>query len=223
MNSIGNDVVALAHIQPERTCQHRFYNKILSPAEHQLYYALPAGSLLFEHYVWLLWSAKESAYKFLKRQQPHLVFSPTRFIIQNLSATLLPGEYSGTVSYQSTRLPFCSILTSGYIHTVVSTNLPLVTYRVSKVDTNSYDVQSAAVRTLTLKHLAALMPSQALNITKHITGYPEVRKGNQIADIPLSLSHHGNFIAYAFQFNTMGSAGNFVTAKTLYSPSVYGL
>jgi phosphopantetheine--protein transferase-like protein len=76
MISIGNDIVDLSAIDKHRTQQKAFYSKILSDKEQQLYSR--SSQLPFEIYVWLLWSAKESVYKFAKRLDPELVFSPAR-------------------------------------------------------------------------------------------------------------------------------------------------
>lgn len=75
MISIGNDIVDLSAIDKHRTQQKAFYSKILSDKEQHLY---SRSQLPFEIYVWLLWSAKESVYKFAKRLNPELVFSPAR-------------------------------------------------------------------------------------------------------------------------------------------------
>ena len=83
MISIGNDIVDLTAIDKHRTQQKAFYSKILSDKEQQLYSR--SSQLPFEIYVWLLWSAKESVYKFAKRLNPELVFSPARIEIQQLS------------------------------------------------------------------------------------------------------------------------------------------
>jgi phosphopantetheinyl transferase (holo-ACP synthase) len=79
MISIGNDIVDLSAIDKHRTQQKAFYSKILSDKEQQLYSR--SSQIPFEIYVWLLWSAKESVYKFAKRLNPELVFSPARIEI----------------------------------------------------------------------------------------------------------------------------------------------
>jgi phosphopantetheine--protein transferase-like protein len=90
MISIGNDIVDLAAIDKQRTQQKAFYSKILSDTEQQLYSRYP--QLPFEIYVWLLWSAKESVYKFAKRLNPELVFSPVRIEVD--SEPILEPEFS---------------------------------------------------------------------------------------------------------------------------------
>jgi phosphopantetheine--protein transferase-like protein len=81
MISIGNDIVDLTAIDKNRTQQKAFYSKILSDTEQQLYSR--SSQIPFEIYVWLLWSAKESVYKFAKRLDPELVFSPARIEISS--------------------------------------------------------------------------------------------------------------------------------------------
>ncbi|HEX9512891.1 MAG TPA: 4'-phosphopantetheinyl transferase superfamily protein [Puia sp.] len=82
MSSTGNDIVALAAIDKQRTHHSRFYSKILSDAERALFDRLQPVEMPFENFVWLLWSVKESVYKYLKRTEPGLVFSPIKIGIQ---------------------------------------------------------------------------------------------------------------------------------------------
>src|SRR5476651_714407 len=100
MSSIGNDIIALKTIDVPRTQNPRFYSKILSPAE-QLLYQSCCPTLHFHHFVWLLWSIKESAYKCLQRLQPELVFSPVKIEISHLdvakkSPLFFPGIVENT-------------------------------------------------------------------------------------------------------------------------------
>ena len=64
MISAGNDIAALAKVNKERIPQPRFYSKILSDSERALYHQPQLTILPFENYVWLLWSVKESVYKY---------------------------------------------------------------------------------------------------------------------------------------------------------------
>src|ERR1700740_2467205 len=84
MISAGNDVVSLAAIDITRTNQHKFYSKILSDSEIPLYNEFSLAQIPFEHFVWLLWSIKESAYKFLQRNNPGLIFTPVKFVVNDL-------------------------------------------------------------------------------------------------------------------------------------------
>src|ERR1700760_4400635 len=82
--STGNDIVALQATRPEKTNLPRFYSRILTVAEQELYYRLDRPGLAFDHHTWLCWSIKESAYKFNKRNSPDLVFSPLKITISEL-------------------------------------------------------------------------------------------------------------------------------------------
>jgi hypothetical protein len=82
--STGNDIVALAATDKERTGQLRFYSRILSAGEQALYGQPALAGITFETYLWLLWSVKESIYKYKKRTFPGLVFSPTKITLIRL-------------------------------------------------------------------------------------------------------------------------------------------
>lgn len=96
MTGIGNDIVALKTIDSLRTQSPRFYTKILASSEQQLYHE-QLNALPFEHFVWLLWSIKESAYKCLQRYQPQLVFSPVKITLTQLIPPSVKINQSGEI------------------------------------------------------------------------------------------------------------------------------
>lgn len=217
MNSIGNDIVDLNFIDKQRTCDSRFYSKILSPAEQELYRRPQAAQIPFEVYVWLLWSAKEAAYKFLKRHQPELVFSPVRIVVQELenqahSLPVLPDVSEVTdftdcsainlkLSYQGKGLDSRSIITSEYIATFISDDFERTYWGIKKIDDSDPDNQSAQVRLLARQHLQRLFTSREIRIEKSFAGIPIIYWGINEMPIPLSFSHHGLYISYAFSLS----------------------
>ena len=72
MISAGNDIVSLTATNVTRTKSPEFYSKIISPAEKALFDTLDQEVLPFHRFVWLLWSVKESAFKYLHRLDPIL-------------------------------------------------------------------------------------------------------------------------------------------------------
>ncbi|GAB2695893.1 hypothetical protein GCM10027037_19650 [Mucilaginibacter koreensis] len=200
MNSIGNDVVALAGINPERTRQYRFYSKILSVNEQDAYPALQ-HSLPFEHYVWLLWSVKESAYKFFKRLQPDLVFSPTKLIVEDVSCPTT-GKYQGRVTCNGLFIYFNADYTNDYIHSIVGIDATFkyIHAYVNQIAQSDYSSQSAAVRQFALQKLATLWPDAEISFRQHDIGYPEVLIDQKTIMLPLSFSHDGRYTAYAFNY-----------------------
>jgi phosphopantetheinyl transferase (holo-ACP synthase) len=100
MTSIGNDIIALKTIDISRTRSFRFYSKILSVSEQQLYQE-QFTAIPFELFVWLLWSVKESVYKCLQRHQPNLIFSPVkielkRLIVPAVQSSSFHGQLANT-------------------------------------------------------------------------------------------------------------------------------
>lgn len=92
--STGNDIIALKTINKQRTNHFNFFSKILSPAEQTLYYRQELADMPFDTYVWLLWSIKESVYKYAKRTAPSLVFAPTKIDIRQIDPPLYPRPHA---------------------------------------------------------------------------------------------------------------------------------
>jgi phosphopantetheinyl transferase (holo-ACP synthase) len=215
MKSAGNDIVALGLVDKQRTIQPRFYSKILALTEQELYQQPEINKLPFVNYVWLLWSVKESVYKFLKRNEPGLVFSPTNIIVSNIAlpkSLAIESEdvqwessdnsedlFSGEVNYGPHTLYFRSKINTSWIATVVNDNKSFddVCWGVKSIDDAGYKQQSTAARLALLNKLSLLFPGE-LRIEKSPVGYPVVLNDAELLPIPASLAHDGCFVAYSF-------------------------
>ncbi len=202
MNSAGNDVVALGNINAERTVQHRFYSKFSTPAEQEIYSGSAlSAALSFGQFIWLLWSAKEAAYKYWKRLYPQLTFAPVKFTVNNVSIELSKAQpaYTGRVKFQDEYLYFQSSVTGHYIHTVVDAkeHFSFTHWGILKIEYHHYEAQSAAARLFALRKLSSLLKLTGLKVIRHPLGYPELWLNNEALPVPLSLSHDGFFTAFS--------------------------
>ena len=218
MTSAGNDVVSLAAIDITRTNQHKFYSKILSDSEIPLYNEFSLTQIPFEVFVWLLWSIKESAYKFLQRDNPELLFTPVKFVVTEvfipiglrLESLALPlskgGGFRNTLAIKSTvqfaerTLHSCSLLYDELIHTVVNHSIDFdgVYWGVKKIEGDDNALQSAEVRSFLLERLTKLYDDGDFNVDKNSYGCPVVLNRDINITMPVSFSHHGCFVGYSF-------------------------
>ena len=218
MRSTGNDIIGLKSIDPHLTIQQRFYSKILSFSELELYYRKASETIPFENFIWLLWSVKESVYKYQKRNFPDLVFSPGKILIQTID---FPEEYPvtefGTIQHESNsfcegefyRCKVCigtevfysrSKVHNELIYTVVndSEKFENIWWGIKFIDDADYVSQSSEVRSFVLNKLSSFFPSADLQIEKRQVGYPVLLKAKKELDLPISFTHHDHFIAYSF-------------------------
>lgn len=224
MISIGNDIVDLNAIDKHRTQQKVFYSKILSETEQQLF----SRTTLPPHvFVWLLWSAKESVYKFVKRLNPGLVFSPVRIeiILQSeftevknshhsiyeanhlTTGQVLNSENSGSktinfeAAHQAQTFYLQSCITADFIATLAleSPKTEHIYKGIKHIEQSDHKSQSAAVRACALERLNEVYPDQHnFSIKKSPAGYPVILKGVEETNIKATFAHHGNYVAYAF-------------------------
>ncbi len=212
MISTGNDIVALKAINVARTTQPNFYQKIISVSEEALFDQL-SDRIPLEHFVWLLWSVKESAYKYLQRITPDLVFSPTRTVIDHLELpsinTVVKLEgcgfadepvYKGIVTIADEKLYFRSIISDDFIFSVVSgsNDFENTCWGIGSIDSTEPDEQSKAVRILLKNKLKILFPNEDLQISKSLHSYPVIIKDEMEFSIVVSLAHHDHYVAYSF-------------------------
>ena len=216
MKSTGNDIVALNAIDIQRTILPAFYSKFVTADESELYNKGLRDVAPFHSFIWLLWSVKESVYKYLKRSQPGLIFPPAKIIIEHIVTphTPLPGitagvwendstaeeHYTGKAIFQSHTLYFSSKITAGYVASVVagSSDLNGVYWGIKSIKATDQESQSREVRAFATEKLKTVLNSNDLLIKNDTDGCPILFSGDQPVDIPISLAHHHNFIAYSF-------------------------
>jgi phosphopantetheinyl transferase (holo-ACP synthase) len=219
MTSTGNDIVSLATIDAARTKQYKFYSKIISGAEKALYNEPGFEAIPFELFVWLLWSIKESAYKFLKRIDPELIFTPVKFEVKQIN---IPPQFKlvdfaldeaegtgfddrlvlqGILSIGVNTLYSRSLLYNEAIITVVNDTdgFDDVFWGIKKISGSDNDIQSSEVRRILFDRLRRVMDLEELTIIKNEKGVPVLLAGEKEMAIPVSLSHHDHMIAYSFQ------------------------
>lgn len=206
MISAGNDIVALNLVDKQRTLLPAFYLKFITPAELSLH---KDSAISFESFVWLLWSVKESAYKYLKRNDENLVFSPNKLIVQNFSVSgdidrcdfdtdqSVDVYYDGIVSTGSFTIKFKSAINNHFIATII--NEGEVYWGVQTIAEGDYHNQSNSVRLLALAKLNSILLADDLWIDKHTSGYPFIMNGRYKLETALSFAHHGCYVSYAFQ------------------------
>jgi len=219
MTSTGNDIVALKAINVARTIQPNFYAKIISDKEKDLYDKTFSGKLPLEIYIWLLWSVKESAYKYLQRLTPDLVFSPTRILITllelpvsnptvNFEENKIEGRgfdkgsvYKGIAGFGTDLLYFTSIINNDFIFSVVNCEdkFENTCWGVQQIDSAEPAHQSKAVREFLLDGLSSLFPGGKWQIEKSPHGYPLILKDGFEMPILVSLAHHEVWVGYSFQ------------------------
>ena len=213
MISTGNDIVALKAINVARTQQENFYKKIISGSEKRLYTGQLSEKIPFAIFVWLLWSVKESAFKYMQRITPALVFSPTKIVINRVE---LPGHdatikiegqgfdnvpvYKCVIVSGGDTLYSCSIISPEFIFSVVSQDESFknVYWSIQKIASSDPESQSGAVRILLMDRLEAVSPESNFQIDKSLHGYPIVLKDGAEISIPVSFAHHEDYIGYSF-------------------------
>jgi phosphopantetheinyl transferase (holo-ACP synthase) len=217
MRGTGNDIIALHTINIPRSNQSRFYGKILSDSEQELYRQFTPSTIPFENFLWLCWSVKESVYKYVKRYQPTFVFSPVKIMVQHieLPVDLEPigfeaseweglaateKSYTGIVVFDGAVFYFKSKIHHELIATVVSQdeNFEQIHWGIKKISQTGSADQSSAVRSFLLTRLNNLLPGKDICFDKSPHGFPLIYNKRKLLPLPVSFAHHGNFVAYSF-------------------------
>jgi len=188
---IGNDVVDLSDPESSRDARHgRFDRRVFAPGEFE---SLSIGNADVDPR-WILWSAKEAAYKAARREDAGIVFSPTRFLV-NLDRSLRGSVRSGT-----RRWPVRVRISGDCVHAVVGEedSLTDTLSGTSRLAATELRDPSRGGRRFAIQSIAAWLgvaPS-GLRIAQ-TNRVPELVVAGATAPLALSLSHHGRYVGFA--------------------------
>lgn len=215
MISVGNDIVDLQIINIERTRQAQFYNKILQPQEVALYNKL--SILPFESFVWLMWSIKEAVYKFFKRNNPALAFSPKKIVARalhlpanfrlqplrekvNESGISVAGQpIKSVITFNDAEVFSTSLVFNQLVHSIVYTSEKSNIYQgIKHINPGEQSLQSVLVRRFAVQKIENLLHLPSLKIVNNAADCPLVLNDkDEAVNALVSLSHHGSYVAYA--------------------------
>jgi len=190
--SIGNDVVDLGDAESRIEALHpRWVDRVFTEAERRALAASPERHRLH----WALWAAKESGYKALRRLDPGAVFSPRAFAIELEEPREARAICRGEVRHRDATFALEIRCEAAFVH-VVATVPGTEGSLVARVERASGD-PGAGVRTAAIAALAEAFDLDAAGL--RLAGRPPVVHSDAgCVDVPVSLSHHGRFVAFAF-------------------------
>ena len=202
MSFIGNDIVSLTDVNNRLSFQNDRY--LQKSFVHREFDEIKKFG---KEWPFLLWSCKESAYKARVKQGHRKPFCPINFQVYH--SPVCPkgtGNYtalSGQVENEGHILTTKSWVCNDYIHTICSTEgfdaLNLI-YGVRKTGNIPRNRQSAGVRKFITGELALKLNVDVRNIKikkNSETEIPFALISTNGSEINLTLSHDGEFIAYA--------------------------
>ncbi|MEO8773941.1 MAG: 4'-phosphopantetheinyl transferase superfamily protein [Gelidibacter sp.] len=186
---IGNDIVDLAFAGiNSRWREQRFLDKLFSNQEQG--FILSDGNR-FEN-IWKLWSMKESAYKIVSRADGIVRFNPKDFKCFPLNGR------DGYVICQNTFVPTVTETNQKFIQTTayLKQNWISDVFQVSNTDAEvsyKHRYQHAVVAYAQLMKVSV----ETIEIIKNEIGVPQFHIQGILQIEQLSLSHHGQFGAWA--------------------------
>ena len=210
---VGNDVVDLRDrdARPE-TLHPRFDARVFS-ADEQL--ALERSEDPVRER-WRLWSAKEAAYKLARKLDASSTFSPARFRVE------LDRDACGSVCYRGRRFALRVLEQDGGLHALATLEDAPDVERVERVEL-VHALQrlspatsklrpgelSRAARRLACEQLAPRLGVAAADLgVRKLERIPELWLGDERLQVDLSLSHHGQLVAFACALTTHPPSGH---------------
>lgn len=192
---LGNDVVDLGDPEARAAALHpRFDRRVLDEEEQTWLRA----SHRPERDRWVLWAAKESAFKAARRLDAGVVFSPVRFAVRLRSD---PRGFHGSVRHGARRFSVSVEVESRFVHAVCCAepwvgSEPLCAVEAVRAELAPPEA-SARVREMARCAVAAALDLAPAALRFDRSGrLPLLRAGDRAVPA-LSLSHHGRCAAFA--------------------------
>lgn len=194
---IGNDVVDLRDPEAQPDAHHpRFDQRVFSRVERQAIARSGAPARLR----WILWAAKEAAYKVARKLDPKVIFSPRRFIVS------LDADLQGTVEHDAMQFQVRVEESPECVHALASEAPLSEGMRVARVARVAEGVDlGAAARSLAVEDVATLIGASPDDLEVEKEGrIPILLARGERCSADLSLSHHGRFAAFACELDCTG-------------------
>lgn len=190
---VGNDIVDLGDPEAQPGATHpRFDTRVFTADEQALIATSPARLRAR----WLLWAAKESAYKVLRKSDLRTEFVPKRLAVRFVGV-----DYSaGVVETDGRGIRFVATEDGDVIHAVAAANAEELRHAMWGVAPIGGADSSVATREFAIRALAPTLDvsvERLAIVTRQRV--PQLYLDGLAVPGDLSLSHHGRYAAFAWQ------------------------
>ncbi|QOD59757.1 4-phosphopantetheinyl transferase family protein [Polaribacter haliotis] len=184
MPNIGNDIVDLKFAKTESNWQRKgFLEKQFTKKEQEI--ILNASDSFLQ--VWQFWSMKESAYKCFTQQVEKRFFAPKKFECS------ITSKNEGFVIFEDLKFYTTTVINTSYIHTIAKSHQEKIEIFSSIGSSKNVDNDIK----LKLAEKTGI-PSEEIEKRKTTIGAPIYYHKEQKLTKSCSISHHGNYGAFAF-------------------------
>lgn len=167
---LGNDIVDLQNLK----VHPRFIEKVCTDEEQRIV----ASSSNPDLALWTLWAAKEATYKAVKKMDSNILFSPKKFVCNEILTYCHYNDFSAKLDLMTTK---------DYVHVIASFCDSFATVIGSNQIPESLTVRRLAVD---------LLDEMGYSNCSIINTPPQVWRGDKILrDVDVSLSHDGRYAA----------------------------
>jgi hypothetical protein len=197
--AVGNDIVDLnAPGNAGKSRDSRFLDRVFTEGERQRI----AGASSPDRLLWMLWAAKEAAYKALSRGSLAVCSIPRRYpvFLDDAEPVAEGMPCTGRVATPKGELALVVVATAQWVHALAAEARPdRLCHGVALVAGD--EDPSSSGRSHFLQTVAGLTgcPAEVLAIASNPdgTGAPRLLFSGRPLDAPFSLSHDGRFTAFA--------------------------
>ncbi len=186
---VGVDIIDIVETKKSSNWQRpRFLEKLFTLNEQQLIHDSKNPFIM----VWQLWSMKEAAYKLYTQIQPCRFYNPKQFQCEINNANF-------KVTYKDFKCFVNTKISSQYILSEAHLEHREITSKCIKLLCSNYANQSQMIKEALLVSISNQFKvlKSKLKIVKSEFGIPSIYYNSKKLNVGISISHHGNYGAYA--------------------------
>ncbi len=197
---LGNDIVDLSDLETQPGAQHpRFDSRVFTREER----ARLDQSRDSHRLRWSYWAAKEATYKWLRKRDEDVIFSPRSMSVSFDNDSLEGGE----VLVGPDRVAVKFYQHSEYVHALVhdpeaAVSAPAIVVHVERMADREVaaDCASRRLRELVIARFSAELEIDPTNLCVVSEGkIPRLESKGARLEVDLSFSHHGRYAAFVAQ------------------------
>jgi phosphopantetheinyl transferase (holo-ACP synthase) len=195
---IGNDIVDLSLAETDSNWQRKgFLEKQFTPKEQEEIWNAANPFLK----VWLFWSLKEAAYKCYTQKVEKRFFAPQKF------ECILTKEDEGIVMFETHRFYTSTRFSKFYIHTLAQER-PFEEPHITRVFSQIGSPKRIHIAIKNCLQEQTGISAAAIEKKKTTVGAPLFFHQEKLLTKSCSISHHGNYGAFAFTLEDEPSIKN---------------
>lgn len=184
---IGNDIIDLKKAALDSNWKRKGYLSKLFTIKEQ---SLISNEKVSFNMVWRLWSMKESVYKVYIQKGGERAFIPSKI------ECFITSQTEGYALLNNEKYNLSTVIEKEYIYTFTNSNMEVKAFH--SICNLQSDIKNEVLKKLSENYK---IKKNQFSIVKDDKNIPKIMLKDEFLDIPISITHHGEYQAFSIILN----------------------